>query len=74
MEYRPFSAAHLDYLQPSGADPTRLSPGGSGDQPPAWSRRLWRLNGVGFIEKSLDLSTWRRIRLPTEDLLIGLYQ
>jgi hypothetical protein len=73
MEFQPFSTGHLDYLQRVGEDLKRLPSVAPVVAPLPRSRRLWRIHGVGFIEKGLEGSAWKRIRPPTEDLLIGLY-
>src|SRR5262249_5522802 len=78
MTIEPFSTAHstahLDYLQRSGRfKPTALSAGTPSTHAPDVLRRLWRIKGVGRIEKKLFPNQERRTRLPSEDVLIGVY-
>lgn len=67
------STAHVDYLQRSEAG---LRPF-SGDEPTTSAspalRRLWRVAGVGRVEKSPLAIQGQPLWLPSNDLLVGLY-
>jgi hypothetical protein len=66
--------AHLDYLQRAGLH-LALPPAGAPltSAPPAL-RRLWHIRSVGKIEKQPEpVNDGRRPRLPSEDLLTGLF-
>lgn len=69
-----FSTAHIDYLQrASGAIPP-LAPG-AGSVVHRDLRRLWRIHGLGVLDKRPQRASDADARphLPTLDLLMGLY-
>jgi Helicase HerA, central domain len=81
MSDEAYSTSHLDYLQRTDISLTALSAGKSLTGAPPAMRRLWHIKGVGRAEKPETIireqriasSRERRVRLPSEDVLIGLY-
>ncbi len=73
MSTEPFSTQHLDYLQRTSLDLAALSATSPLTSASPDLRRLLRVRGVGCIEKRLPLSRGERVRLASEDALVGLY-
>ncbi len=68
------SAANIDYLQRTGMRPDGRVDGASSSAVPVELRRLWRVESVGLVEKKPESRQEEaRPRLPTEDLLTGVY-
>lgn len=67
------TTARLDYLQRAGVDLAALSADTRSTSAPPSQRRLWRIKGVGRVEKQSASIREQRVRLPSEDVLIGLY-
>jgi hypothetical protein len=63
----------LDYLQRSGLLLPELSADTSLTHATGSSRRLWHITEIGRISKRLPLRQEVEVRLPSEDLLVGLY-
>jgi Helicase HerA, central domain len=74
MSHEAYGTAHVDYLQRSHLDPAALAatarPAG-GTRPEL--RRLWRAEGIGRLEKAVDVSRELRLHLPSRDMLTGLF-
>jgi hypothetical protein len=73
MSATALSAAHLDYLQRNGFRPTPLSGVPSRTSAPPELRLLQRVKGVGRTEKTASSASEPVLRMPSEDVLIGLY-
>lgn len=79
MLSQPFSSIqHLDYLQRTNWKPTELPEDASAIK--VVLRDLWHISGVGCVKKDLEhflrqpeMDREKPIRLPGEDVLIGLY-
>ncbi len=67
MSSSSISTAHLDYLQRANLHPGQISP----SHGKRGLRRLWHVTEIGATHRHLTAQQQRR--LPSEDILIGLY-
>jgi hypothetical protein len=69
----PFSTAHLDYLQRVHVNLAGISAQTPVTSAPPDYRRMWHVQGVGCIDKRLEVRRTASGRLASEDAITGLY-
>lgn len=67
------SSGHIEYLRRGGALSADSPPRGALTTAPPDFRRLCHIRGIGRGEKKLDRDASLPVRLPSEDVLIGLH-
>jgi hypothetical protein len=73
MTTQAFGIAHIDYLQRTNLEfAAQIEDKDLTSAPPAL-RRLWRVHGIGRIEKFSEMSREMRVHLPSKDVLMGTY-
>src|SRR5580704_16463842 len=77
MPLTPYSTAHVDYIQRTNIEPIALSAGSAVTKAPPHFRRIFRILEIGLLEKLWNSQKQRTdektFRLPTEDVITGLY-
>src|SRR5262245_58623705 len=68
-----FSTSHLEYLQRTTINLSALRPASVDAAGTPNVRCLWRVCGVGRLDKVLSSVSLPRVLRPTKDLLIGIF-